>query len=219
MSVGCLIYISPKGQVFHRIPCWPWPAPGRFPETLPDGAGYVQFFPHNYLRFTIGDFVSPFPPVPYVTTRSTMKTLARNIPLTLSSRSYVCDILLGIYTSSQRPAILLVESRPSSLPGERAWAGEPVATASTNAPEEYIQHLTPPHFTAKDYSENEGLWAQLLPLRDEDGFPLFVQTRYAITLGFVKAPIMLLGPNAALEFSDLRDEITHPTKGSSHEQA
>jgi hypothetical protein len=145
-----------------------------------------------------------------------MKTLARNIPLTMYGRSYLCDIILGLYTLTKRPAIMLVASRPDSLGGELAWDGTPIATASTNAPEEYIQHLTPPHFTAKTYSENEGLWEQLLPLLDEDGFPLFVQTRYKITLGFATAPIMLLGPNASMSLFDLRDELNHPTQGDFH---
>lgn len=65
MAVGCLIYINAKGEVFHRLPFWPWPAPGVYPQTLPEGEGYVQFFPHNYSRFALGDKVEPFPPIPY----------------------------------------------------------------------------------------------------------------------------------------------------------
>jgi hypothetical protein len=146
-----------------------------------------------------------------------MKVLARNIPLTLNGVSYLADIILGIYRTTGRPAILLADSRPDSLSPQAIWDGSPIGVASSNAPEEYIQHLTKPHFPAKCWSENKGLWEQLLPLNDEDGFPLFVQTRHAITLGFATAPIMLLGPNACIEFSILQDEMEHdPRKEARH---
>lgn len=146
-----------------------------------------------------------------------MKTLLRNIPLELAGRKYVCDIILGLYQSTKRPAIMLAESRPSSMSPQAIWDGSPTAVASTNAPEEYIAHLTKAHFPAKTWTENEGLWEQLLLLRDEDGFPLFVQTRYAITLGFCKAPIILLGPNACVDLVELQDEIeSHPERNSSN---
>lgn len=135
-----------------------------------------------------------------------MKVLARNIPITLSGRKYVCDVILGLYATTGRPAVMLAESRPESMAPQAIWDGSPIAVASTNAPEEYIAHLTKPHFPAKDWTENEGLWEQLLPLTDEDGFPLFVRTRWAITLGFCKALILLLGPNACIEFAELQDE-------------
>lgn len=142
-----------------------------------------------------------------------MKVLARNIPLTLSSRPYICDIILSLYQSTQRPAIMLVESRPSTMSPQAIWDGAPIAVASINAPEEYIQHLSKAHFPAKDWTENEGLWEQLLLLTDEDGFPLFVRTHYAITLDFCKALIMLLGPNACIELADLQSEVLlHPER-------
>ena len=65
MAVGCLIYMDKEGKVFHRLPCWPWPKPGVYPQKLED-EGYVQFFPINYFRFKIGDVVETFPPVPYI---------------------------------------------------------------------------------------------------------------------------------------------------------
>ena len=138
-----------------------------------------------------------------------MKVLARNIPLTLNGAPRLADIILGIYWTTGRPAILLADSRPDSLSPQAIWDGSPITTASSNAPEEYIQHLTKPHFTAKCCSENKGLWDQLLTLNDEDGFPIFIQTRHAITLGFALFPIMLLGQNACLEFTALQDEMEH----------
>lgn len=146
-----------------------------------------------------------------------MKVLARNIPLTLNGVAYLADIILGIYQTTGRPAILLADSRPEGVPPQAIWDGSPIATASSNAPEEYIQHLTKAHFPAKCWSENKGLWEQLLTLLDEDGFPLFVKTRHAITLGFATAPIMLLGPNACIEFTSLQDELEQATrKEASH---
>lgn len=65
MAVGCLIYLTKEGKVFHRIPFWPWPVPGVYPKQLENGT-WIQFFPHSYFRFAIGDQVSPFPPVPYI---------------------------------------------------------------------------------------------------------------------------------------------------------
>lgn len=68
MTVGCLIYTDPTGKVYHRQPCWPWPSPGVYPVQHKDGT-WIQFFPHNYLRFSLGDTISPFPPVPYVSSK------------------------------------------------------------------------------------------------------------------------------------------------------
>jgi hypothetical protein len=138
-----------------------------------------------------------------------MKVLAKGIPLILSSRKYLADILIGMYASSHRPSIILVASRPDTLAGELAWEGEPIAIASANAPAEYIQHLSIAHFTMKNYSENEGLWEQLLPLVDEDGFHLFHTTRHAITLGFTTCRIGLLGVLATELFQDLLSEKEH----------
>lgn len=140
-----------------------------------------------------------------------MKVLARNIPITLSGRKYVCDVILGIYRTTGRPSIMLAESRPESMSPQAIWDGAPIAVASSNAPEEYIAHLTKPHFPAKDWAENEGLWQQLLNILDEDGFPLFVGTRWAITLGLCKAVIMLLGPNACSAFEDVQSEMKKET--------
>lgn len=69
MAVGCIVHLTEDGVIFHRQPCWPWPAPGVYPIQYPDGT-WAQFFPHNYFRFTLGDSISPFPPVPYVSTKN-----------------------------------------------------------------------------------------------------------------------------------------------------
>ena len=68
MAVGCLIYTDNKGKIYHRLPYWPWPPPGEYPQELPDGT-WAQFFPYHYFRFALGDVLSPFPPVPYVSTK------------------------------------------------------------------------------------------------------------------------------------------------------
>lgn len=72
MAVGCLIYLTPEGVVYHRQPLWPWPSPGVYPFQNPDGT-WVQFFPVNYSRFKLGDRVTPFPPVPYTPSKEKQK--------------------------------------------------------------------------------------------------------------------------------------------------
>ena len=64
MAVGCLIYTDKDGRVIHRLPFWPWPAPGVYPQQASDGT-WVQFFPTAYFRFKLGDRISPFPPTLY----------------------------------------------------------------------------------------------------------------------------------------------------------
>lgn len=63
MAIGCIITLSPPGRILARRPCWPWPSPGSYPLTLPDGR-IEQFFPHSYFRFKLGDLIAPFPPTP-----------------------------------------------------------------------------------------------------------------------------------------------------------
>lgn len=141
-----------------------------------------------------------------------MKVLAQNVEIKLYTDTYLCDILLGLYSNTKRPAILLVEACPSTLPGGPIWGGNstaivsPTAIASTNAPAEYLQHLSSSHFTMKNHAENAGLWEQLLPLTDEDGFPLFHATQHVITLDFVTCRIGCLGVLASELFSDLISE-------------
>lgn len=146
-----------------------------------------------------------------------MKVIARKIPLTLAGTTHTCNILVGLYAVGSRPAVILVATRPDDYPGSLAWEGAPLAIASSVCPPEYIQHLSPAHFPAKTWTENEGLWDQLLLLTDEDNFPLFLQTRHKVTLGFSTAPIMLLGPNAAEAFDQLLVEIALPSPGAFHE--
>lgn len=136
-----------------------------------------------------------------------MKTLARDIPLTIAGQKYVCDILLGTYAEPKRPAIILVEARPGSFPAEKLWNGEPVAIASVNVDSEFLEHLSQIHFPMKNYSENAGLWEQLLLLTDSDGFPLFLATHHSIISGYVHIQIGLLGPSAAPMFEELIEEI------------
>ena len=132
-----------------------------------------------------------------------MKTIAKNIPIKLLGVQYIADIILGMYGDSKRPAIILVDSRPDDYQGERAWDGAPLLKASTNAPKEYLYGFSPAHFTAKTYAENEGLWPQLLHLEDSDGLPLFLTTKHAVTLGFSRAPIFILGPTPAEIFDSM----------------
>ena len=207
MAVGCVVTISPTGEVLKRVPYWPWPAPGAYPIQQADGT-YLQFFPVGYWHFPIGAVVQPFPPCAYPSImRKTVKTLAKNVPLDLGPRKYVVDILLGIYTSSKRPAIILVDS-PSS-PSAILVDSSPVAVATAPAPAEYLQHLSPYFFSAKTWSENEGLWEVLSLLVDEDENPLFIPTRHKVTLGFAISPIYALGALGVSLYNDLITEMEH----------
>lgn len=141
-----------------------------------------------------------------------MKTLAEKIVLTLSGQTYVCDIILAAYHTTKRPSILLSESRPSELPAERSWLGEPIAVASTNAPAEYLQHLPRHYFCAKNWTENEGLWEQLELVLDKNDDQLFLPTRHQITLGFARSRIYSLSPWAISLFEDLLESLPRDYK-------
>lgn len=141
-----------------------------------------------------------------------MKLIRKAVPLTLSGSRYTCDILLDLYQSNRRPAIFLCASRPNDLSPEKIWSGTPIAIASVNPPEEYIQHLSATHFAAKNYSENAGLWEQLSQLRDKDRNPLFTPTRWVITLGFAnRVHIMDLGPQLRPLYEKLVEDLPKET--------
>ena len=129
-----------------------------------------------------------------------MKTLAKNIPIILHNREYICDILLGIYVSSSRASIILVDTTENGL-------SEVVSIASTNAPDEYYTGMSPFAFTCKVWSENLGLWDQLISLIDSSDDPLFLPTGKSFTLGFTKAPVLQLGHSAQLLFLELQEEL------------
>lgn len=205
MAVGCLITLSPSLMVVHRQPCWPWPAPGTYPQYLPSGV-CIMFFPILYTRFRLGDTVTPAELIPYFHKVPKMKVLAKNIPITLASTPYTCDILLGLYANTERAAIILCDSRPDDYPDDRAWVGEPVGVATVNAPFEYLQHLDASFTAFKTWAENANLLEQLLPLTDPNGSPLFLPSPHRITLGFCRAPIIQLGTFPLALLRELRLE-------------
>lgn len=205
MVVGCLITLSPELRILQRVPFWPWPAPREYPKYLPDG-NIQMFFPHIYTRFCLGFYLSPHETLPNFSKDSKMKILARNIPITLSGTPYTCDILLGLYTSTERAAIILCDSRPDDYPDDRAWVGEPVGVATVNAPFEYLQHLDASFTAFKTWAENANLLEQLLPLTDPNGSPLFLPSPHRITLGFCRAPIIQLGTFPLALLRELRLE-------------
>lgn len=212
MAVGCIITLSPELRILQRAPFWPWPAPGEYPKYLPDG-NVQMFFPIIYTRFRLGFYLSPHEIFPYFPKEPKMKTLARNIPIILANTPYTCDLLLGLYANTGRAALLLCDSRPGDYPAERAWAGEPVAVASTNAPPEYLQHLDHSFTAIKTWSENEGILPQLLALQTDFETPLFLPTPHKITLGFCTAPIIQLGPLPLALLRELRKKHMETTHG------
>lgn len=52
MSQGTILRVSPAGKILERIPTWPFPAPGAYPQTLPSGNS-LQFFPKPYWNFPL----------------------------------------------------------------------------------------------------------------------------------------------------------------------
>lgn len=142
-----------------------------------------------------------------------MKTLATNVLFELSGQKYICDVLLGLYANTERAAILLVETRPIDLPGEQAWAGEPIAVATSNCPPEYIQHLDHSYTVVKNWSENTGILPQLLSIETTFETPLFLLSPHKITLGFCTAPIIQLGPLALALLRELRKERKETNHG------
>lgn len=131
-----------------------------------------------------------------------MKKLASNISVTLANHTYVCDLHLGLYASSTRPALFLTDS----------LSGEPIGTATCNPPPGFLIGFPFPTFCWKNWSETEGLQEQLEGLRAEDDSPLFEpllrkdKTRMAITLGYTKAELSILTGEAETAFNRLREE-------------
>lgn len=210
MAVGCLITFSPSGTVIARQPYWPWPAPGEYPQYLPTGL-ILQFFPVSYLRFTLGDTISPFVPLPYFSKESPMRTIAKHVPVTMSGRKYLADVLLGVYASSLRPAIILASSRPDDLPDDRVWSAEPLAVASVNPPPG--QKLPSAYsFPAKTWTENEDLWEHLSSLL-VDGKPFFQKENITLRFGFCEAPVYSIAPDFRHLFDLVRDSLEETSNG------
>lgn len=138
-----------------------------------------------------------------------MKKLASNLIITLFSHTYQCDLYLGLYSSSGKPALFLTDSE----------TGEPIATATCNPPPGFLIGFPIPTFCWKNWSENEGLQAQLEGLRAEDDSPLFEpllrrdKTRMAITLGYTKAELSILSGVAEAAYNELREQFYKAGQG------
>ena len=129
-----------------------------------------------------------------------MIKLASDLTVTLSNQSYRCDLHLDMYASSARPCLVLSDS----------VSGEPVTKATVNPPPGYLIGFQPECFCWKDWSENEGLQAQLQNLVGGDGLPLFLPVRrkdgttFALTLGQCKSQVYALNGVAFNEYRLLR---------------
>lgn len=135
-----------------------------------------------------------------------MRTLLSNLPITLFGQTTSCKLVLGAYgDSGGRPAVMLL--CPTEGGG---W--EPYAVASVNSPD-YLTGLPQTFTIAKEYSENEGLWEQLLPLCDENG-PFFEVTKTKVTLGNARCRVVQLCGTAARIYEELREVL--PISRSRH---
>lgn len=120
-----------------------------------------------------------------------MKLLLSNIILTFDGRPYTGDLLMGLYHSTKHACLIF-----------RDPDGEPTAHLSVNA----LTGERPALIAIKDWSENEGVAAQLEALRDKDGNPLFLRSIGAIPCGYVKAPVFALTGRALDAFEELLKE-------------
>lgn len=125
-----------------------------------------------------------------------MKIIARSVPVKLGGRTWVCDIILGAYMNSLRPAITLVESQDST------FMGEPVAVISTNVRPEYYTGMSFLAFSVKNWTENEGIEEQMLTWKDEQGEQLFRDTGKAFTVGYASAPVYEIASSSAIAAFD-----------------
>lgn len=126
-----------------------------------------------------------------------MKTIAENVKIHLFDKDWTCSVHVGLYAdSSHRPAIQLTHIT------EEGWE-EPFATATTNKPE-YLYGSPDHHTIAKVYSENEGLWEQLLELSDERG-KFFRVTPMKLTVGWTTCPVIELLNSALFAYDELVD--------------
>jgi hypothetical protein len=130
-----------------------------------------------------------------------MKPLAIEIPIVLSGHHYSCDLILGLYADSARPALMLIDAEAGDD------YGSAVAVVSLNPPVGYLTGFLANCFVWKDYSENEGVQAQLVDLKDADGRALFKpfkrnDQQAKITMGFEVCEIWQLEGQAALGFAN-----------------
>lgn len=129
-----------------------------------------------------------------------MIKLKSDVTVTLSGQVWPCDLHLGMYANSTRPCLVLIDK----------MSGEPVTKATVNPPPGYLMGFQSECFCWKDWSENEGLQAQLQNLVGGDGLPLFLPVRrkdgttFAITLGQCKSQVYALNGVAFNEYMILR---------------
>ena len=129
-----------------------------------------------------------------------MIKLKSDLTITLSNQTWECDLHLGMYANSTRPCLVLIDKT----------SGEPVAKATVNPPPGYLIGFQSECFCWKDWSENEGLQAQLQNLVGGDGLPLFLPvkrkdgTTFALTLGHCKSQVYALNGVAFNEYMILR---------------
>lgn len=134
------------------------------------------------------------------------KTVLKGVDISLLGIDYHCDLAVGLYPETMRPAILLLTSPVFIEEHDPIQYSEIIAKASVCVPEEYIQHLPEYCFAAKVWSENEGLWEQLLSLRDENNMWLFEDLGQACMMGFVKAPFYELSSPLYDAFLEVKAE-------------
>ncbi len=128
-----------------------------------------------------------------------MKLLLTNITLTFGNQPYTGDLLMGLYHTTKHACLVF-----------RDPDGEPIAHLSVNA----LTGERPAMIAIKDWSENEGVAAQLEALRDKDGNHLFRPSIVVIPCGYGKAPVFALLGRALDAFEELLRECSRSSSTS-----
>lgn len=138
-----------------------------------------------------------------------MKTLVKDFEVNVQGSTHQADLLLGLYASSFRPCLVLVEHPHAELARE----AEILAVVTTNPPPGYLTGFPHASIAVKTWSENKGLWEQLSDLADSSGTPFFRRVEgkdgyhKKITLNFVVSPIYCLNGGALEAYQQLLDEM------------
>ena len=133
-----------------------------------------------------------------------MSILVPEVTITLHGHTYIADVTLGLYHENHQPAILLL----TSADDPDMYAGELLTKATTNVDRAYLTGMPENCIVAKTWSENEGLWGQLLPLKGPDNLPLFRPLGKAVMLSpYVHGEVIQLVNHAVYALKTLRGEL------------
>lgn len=129
-----------------------------------------------------------------------MKTIRKGISITLHGKTYLCDLAVTLYRSNLRPCLVLLDGLSPY--------GEEITRATANVPDEFMAGQPAHRFTAKTWSENEGLWEQLEEVCIQGTMtPLFEKSAVLLPISkWVQAKVYGFSPEAREAFSLLHEK-------------